>query len=79
MKTNGLVFWILGLISLILSLGCLSADSGEGYVFIIAILGSQLSIIIIALGFIIANQEKKRDISFCALRGRRAAKHRDSV
>ena len=61
MKTNGLVFWILGLISLILSLGCLSADSGEGYVFIIAILGSQLSIIIIALGFIIANQEKKRD------------------
>ena len=61
MKTNGLVFWILGLISLILSLGCLSADSGDGYVFIIAILGSQLSIIIIALGFIIANQEKKRD------------------
>ena len=61
MKTNGLVFWILGLISLILSLGYLSANSGEGYVFIIAILGSQLSIIIIALGFIIANQEKKRD------------------
>ena len=60
MKTNGLIFWILGLISLIASLCALSID-GTDLNIAIAVFGSQLSVIIIALGFIIANQEKKRD------------------
>ena len=59
MKTNGLFFWILGLISLIVSLCALSIN-GTDLNIAIAVFGSQLSVIIIALGFIIANQEKKR-------------------